>query len=326
MERAAFGPENLQLGLGRPADGGTDAEMRRWPTVSPGSRALMSSRGRQWLTRSPPCHPNPNARSRIAQIAPLAESVPPRLYGGTERVVAHLTDALVAAGHDVTLFASGDARTDGAARADARAGDPARPGAAQVRRRRRISRCCTTVRRRAREFDVLHFHIDLLHFPLFERIAARTLTTLHGRLDLADLPAVYRRWHAVSADLDLRQPAPAAAARELARAPSITACRATCSTSAPRHRGYLAFVGRISPEKRPDRAIEIAAPCGRATAHRREGRRRGHDLFPRGHRAAAARPATSSSWARSTTRRRTSSWAARRRCSSRSTGRSRSAS
>ena len=131
---------------------------------------------------------------RIAQIAPLAEAVPPRLYGGTERVVAHLTDALVELGHDVTLFASADARTSARLVADAQAGDPARSGTAQVGRRRASRDAARGAQARADEFDVLHFHIDLLHFPLFEELAARTLTTLHGRLDLADLPDVYRRW------------------------------------------------------------------------------------------------------------------------------------
>src|SRR5215471_16214387 len=118
---------------------------------------------------------------KIAQVAPLAEAVPPRLYGGTERVVAHLTDALVEAGYDVTLFASGDART----------------GAKLMPMRRQAIRLDPTpaplksdvaahlamlheVRERAAEFDVLHFHLDLIHFPLFEHIAEKTLTTLHG--------------------------------------------------------------------------------------------------------------------------------------------------
>src|SRR6187549_1268828 len=100
---------------------------------------------------------------RIAQIAPLYEAVPPRLYGGTERVVAHLTDALVNLGHDVTLFSSAEARTLG-----------------------RLAE----VRRRAAEFDVIHFHTDMIQFPMFEDMPQKTITTLHGRLDLKDLPEV----------------------------------------------------------------------------------------------------------------------------------------
>jgi hypothetical protein len=125
---------------------------------------------------------------KIAQVAPLIESVPPRLYGGTERIVSYLTEELVKLGHDVTLFASGDSITSA-----------------------ELAPCCTRalrldptvrdsiphfmlmidkVRERAEEFDVLHFHIDLFHFPLFRSLAARTLTTLHGRQDLGDLQAL----------------------------------------------------------------------------------------------------------------------------------------
>jgi glycosyltransferase involved in cell wall biosynthesis len=122
---------------------------------------------------------------KIAQVAPLIESVPPRLYGGTERIVSYLTEELVRLGHDVTLFASGDSITSA-----------------------ELAPCCTRalrldptvrdiiphfmlmidkVRERAKEFDVLHFHIDFFHFPLFRSLAAWALTTLHGRQDLADL-------------------------------------------------------------------------------------------------------------------------------------------
>ena len=129
---------------------------------------------------------------KIAQVAPLVESVPPRFYGGTERIVSYLTEELVRLGHDVTLFASGDSIT----RAD-------------------LVPCCTRalrldplvkdtvphfmmmidkVRERAKEFDIIHFHIDFFHFPLFRSLAARTLTTLHGRQDLADLKPFYARF------------------------------------------------------------------------------------------------------------------------------------
>ena len=130
---------------------------------------------------------------RIAQIAPLYEAVPPRLYGGTERIVAYLTDALVDLGHDVTLFAAADARThatlvpvrDQSIRLDP---EPLKSDLAAH------LAMLHEVRRRRHEFDILHFHVDLLHFPLFEECPQRTLTTLHGRLDLKDLPDTYHRW------------------------------------------------------------------------------------------------------------------------------------
>ena len=196
---------------------------------------------------------------KIAQIAPLIESVPPRLYGGTERIVSYLTEELVRLGHDVTLFASEDSITSA-----------------------ELAPCCTRalrldptvrdiipyfmlmidkVRERAEEFDVLHFHIDLFHFPLFRSLAARTLTTLHGRQDLGDLKPFYSRFGdmpLVSISNDQRKPLPHAnfvatiqhgVPADLHR-PSFEPGR------------YLAFLGRISPEKRPDRAIRIARAAG----------------------------------------------------------------
>src|SRR5450759_354482 len=126
---------------------------------------------------------------KIAQIAPLIESVPPRLYGGTERIVSYLTEELVALGHDVTLFASGDSITAAnlvpcvpkALRLDASIRDPIPYYMLMLDR----------VRQRADDFDVLHFHIDQFHFPLFRAIAGRTVTTLHGRQDLPDLLPLY---------------------------------------------------------------------------------------------------------------------------------------
>ena len=126
---------------------------------------------------------------KIAQIAPLFESVPPRLYGGTERVVSYLTDELVRMGHDVTLFASGDSVSSAnvvrcvpmALRLDANVIDPMPYYMLMLDR----------VRALADEFDILHFHIDQFHFPLFRPIAHRTVTTLHGRQDLHDLKPLY---------------------------------------------------------------------------------------------------------------------------------------
>src|SRR5262244_2700340 len=126
---------------------------------------------------------------RIAQVAPLYESVPPRCYGGTERVVSYLTEELVRLGHDVTLFASGDSVTSArlvsctttALRLDPNVLDPIPYSMLMLDR----------VRERADDFDILHFHIDQFHFPLFRPIARRTVTTLHGRQDLHDLKPLY---------------------------------------------------------------------------------------------------------------------------------------
>ncbi|MEI2417507.1 glycosyltransferase family 4 protein [Orrella sp. JC864] len=196
---------------------------------------------------------------KIAQIAPLYEAVPPRLYGGTERVVAHLADALVGQGHEVTLFASADARTRArlvACRDQALRLDP-RPLKSDLASHLAM---LDEVRRRAGEFDVLHFHVDLLHFPLFEDMAARTLTTLHGRLDICDLPQAYARWRdfpLVSISYHQRSPLPQANwAGTVYHGLDIPGPAGTGQG------GYLAFLGRISPEKRPDRAIAIARAAG----------------------------------------------------------------
>jgi glycosyltransferase involved in cell wall biosynthesis len=203
---------------------------------------------------------NPNMR--IAQVSPLYEAVPPRLYGGTERVVAHLTDALVALGHDVTLFASGDAATAArtvAIRPQALRLDPA-PLKSDLAAHLSLLH---EVRLRADEFDVLHFHTDLLHFPLFQDIAERTVTTLHGRLDILDLSEAYRRFPQfplVSISAHQRLPLP--------QAHWIATVHHGLHDGGPRDAspapdgGYLAFLGRISPEKRPDRAIAIAKAAG----------------------------------------------------------------
>src|ERR1700736_960223 len=198
---------------------------------------------------------------KIGLVSPLYEAVPPKLYGGTERVVAYLADALVDLGHDVTLFASADASTKAhqiSLRDQAIRLDPY-PLKSDLAAHLTL---LDEVRRRADAFDVLHFHVDLLHFPFFTDMASRTVTTLHGRLDIRDLAEAYQRWPdypLVSISDCQRQP--------LAFANWI----GTVHHGLPEDRycflpradgGYLAFLGRISPEKRPDRAIAIAKRAG----------------------------------------------------------------
>lgn len=197
---------------------------------------------------------------RIAQIAPLAESVPPRLYGGTERIVSYLTEELVRQGHEVTLFASGDSITSAnlvactprALRMDPDVTDPLPSHLMMIEQ----------VRRRADEFDLMHFHIDLLQFPIMSAHHRHTLTTLHGRLDLGDyhpLYAAFDHYPLVSISDHQRRPMPRvhwAGTVYHGMPPELLAFSPGPSA------GYLAFLGRISPEKRPDRAIEIAERCG----------------------------------------------------------------
>jgi glycosyltransferase involved in cell wall biosynthesis len=196
---------------------------------------------------------------RIAQVAPLFESVPPKTYGGTERVVSYLTEELVRQGHDVTLFASGDSVT------------AARLIACTERALRLDPHCIDQLAHQivlleqvfnhAREFDVIHFHIDYLHFPMSRRERIHQLTTLHGRLDLPDLVPLYREFGEmplVSISEAQREPLP------------WVYWVATVYHGLPenlytfrREPGkYLAFLGRISPEKRVDRAIAIAKRVG----------------------------------------------------------------
>ncbi|HXF65954.1 MAG TPA: glycosyltransferase family 4 protein [Burkholderiales bacterium] len=197
---------------------------------------------------------------KIAQIAPLIESVPPRLYGGTERVVSYLTEELVRRGHEVTLFASADSRTSArlvscvprALRLDSRVKDPMPYALLQLEQ----------VRKLAPEFDVLHFHTDLLHFPILRSLRARSLTTLHGRLDLPDLPPLYDEFQdmpLVSVSNHQRKPLPRA--NWIATVYHGLPRAITRYFPAPAG-GYLAFLGRISPEKGPDRAIAIARRLG----------------------------------------------------------------
>ncbi len=197
---------------------------------------------------------------KIAQVTPLYEAVPPKFYGGTERVVAHLTDALVELGHDVTLFASADAQTKArlvAVRDQAIRLDPAPLKSDLAAHLSMLSE----VRRRADEFDVIHFHTDMIHFPFFDTLAGKTVTTLHGRLDLKDLASVYQRWPQfplVSISDDQRKPLPFANWAATVQ----HGMSASLYEFQPQAHGYLAFLGRISPEKRPDRAIAIAIASG----------------------------------------------------------------
>jgi glycosyltransferase involved in cell wall biosynthesis len=197
---------------------------------------------------------------KIAQIAPLMESVPPRLYGGTERVVSHLTEELVGLGHDVTLFASGDSMTSAtlvscatvALRLDPNVIDPIPYYMLMLDR----------VRRQAAEFDILHFHIDYLHFPLFRYLAGRTVTTLHGRQDLPDIKPIFLGFDDMPlVSISGAQRSPVANANFAATIHHGLPPNLMQPNFEPRG-GYLAFIGRISPEKRPDRAIAIARDLG----------------------------------------------------------------
>jgi glycosyltransferase involved in cell wall biosynthesis len=195
---------------------------------------------------------------RIAQIAPLTEAIPPQLYGGTERVVSWLTEELVELGHDVTLFASGDSRTSAkleamwprALRLDDTVRDPMALHIAMLEH----------VRRRADDFDILHFHLDYFPFSIFSRQATPFITTMHGRLDLPEHQTVFDSFNAipvVSISDAQRRPVPQAhwlktiyhgLPSRLLR-PRVVEPR------------YLAFLGRIAPEKAVDRAIRIAVRC-----------------------------------------------------------------
>ncbi|MEJ0020021.1 MAG: glycosyltransferase family 4 protein [Acetobacteraceae bacterium] len=192
---------------------------------------------------------------RIAQIAPLTESVPPRLYGGTERVVSFLTEQLVAMGHEVTLFASGDSRTSAelaaswpcALRFDPTIRDAIAPHLLMLEQ----------VYRRAHEFDVLHCHLDYWTFSLLGRQPTPFLTTLHGRLDLPELRPIYDAFPEVPlVSISDAQRAPLPDANFVATVQH--GLPIDLLTPQPVTPHYLAFLGRICPEKRPDRAIRIA--------------------------------------------------------------------
>jgi glycosyltransferase involved in cell wall biosynthesis len=195
---------------------------------------------------------------RIAQVAPLAEAVPPKLYGGTERVVSWLVEELVRRGEEVTLYASGDSRTS--ARLVPIVPQALRlPGIGDHTASTLVM--LDELRRRADEFDIIHFHIDLLQFPLFQDLSFKCVTTLHSRLDLADFHPLFRRFPdmpLVSISNNQRRPMP-----PVNWLSTIHHGLPPDLYSLNRQRGqYLAFLGRISPEKRPDRAIEIAKKSG----------------------------------------------------------------
>ena len=196
---------------------------------------------------------------RIAQIAPLYESCPPKLYGGTERVVSYLTEDLVAAGHEVTLFASGDSVTR--ARLLAPSERAIRLAGAEYEGLADHSIMFHRVAQRLDEFDILHFHTDFMHFAAFASLAPKTLTTIHGRVDLPVLSRVFEEFDMmplVSISDAQRLPIPNAHwVRTIPHGLPADLYRLGSGEG-----GYLAFVGRMSFEKRPDRAIEIAKAAG----------------------------------------------------------------
>jgi glycosyltransferase involved in cell wall biosynthesis len=199
---------------------------------------------------------------RIAQVAPLFESVPPQLYGGTERIVSYITDELVRRGHDVTLFASGDSRTtarlvpvvERATRLDAATHDFL--GAEFIRE-------LGLVFSRAGEFDVIHCHVDYLAFPFHGLTSTPTLHTIHGRLDLPHLVPVYRQFRTVPlVSISDAQRAPLDPLGVRWAGTVYHGLPIDRYTFAPEDRGYLAFLGRLAPEKQPELAIEVARRVG----------------------------------------------------------------
>ncbi len=196
---------------------------------------------------------------RIAQVAPLYESVPPQLYGGTERVVYQLTEELVRQGHEVTLFAAGDSRTSAELVAMCPRALRLDPGCVDHLAHHLVM--FDTVAERAEEFDIIHYHVDYLHFPVSRRSTVPHVTTLHGRLDLPELPFVYEHFSempVVSISEAQRKPLPMA--NWVATIHHGLPCSQFQFHAKPGD--YFAFLGRISPEKRVDRAIEIAKRVG----------------------------------------------------------------
>jgi glycosyltransferase involved in cell wall biosynthesis len=198
-------------------------------------------------------------RLRIAQVAPLIETVPPESYGGTERVVSYLTEELVRLGQDVTLFASGGSITEAklvsvserSLRSDPTVKDPLSKSILEIEE----------VLKRTEDFDLIHFHDGYLHFPLSRRLEIPTLTTMHGRMDLPDLMPVFREFPETPLiSISNQQRGPLPFANWIATVPHGLPEHLYSFCADPAE--YLAFVGRLCPEKRPDRAIEIAKKVG----------------------------------------------------------------
>jgi glycosyltransferase involved in cell wall biosynthesis len=196
---------------------------------------------------------------RIAQVAPLFESIPPKLYGGTERVVSYLTEELVRLGHEVTLFASGDSETKAklvaaCQRALWQDSDCREPLPHHVR-------LMELVFQDVSRFDAIHFHCDYLHFPMLRRHPCPNVTTLHGRLHIPDLKPLFAEYQdvpLVSVSDCQRRPIPDANWRSTV----YHGLPLNLHTYREKPGDYLAFLGRLSPEKRVDRAIEIARRTG----------------------------------------------------------------
>ena len=258
---------------------------------------------------------------RIAQVAPLIESVPPAGYGGTERVASYLTEELVREGHEVTLFASGDSRTAarlvaGTPRALRLLDDVIDPLAHMVVQLEQVAA-------EASNFDVIHWHLDYFHFPMSRRLGVPQLTTLHGRLDIPDLQPVYAEFRdmpLVSISDNQRSPLPHAnwvgtVYHGLPADEFLPSCQPG---------DYLAFLGRISREKRADRAIEIARRAGMRCGSLRRSMTWTARTTPKRSNPCWRRR-TSNSRARWPALRSEISWPERERCCSRSIGQSLSA-
>jgi len=192
---------------------------------------------------------------RIAQVAPLIETVPPESYGGTERIVSYLTEELVQLGLDVTLFASGGSTTkaklvsiaERSLRSDPDVKDPLSRSIVEIEE----------VLKRAEDFDLIHFHDGYLHFPLSRRLQIPTVTTMHGRMDLPELVPVFREFPEMPlVSISDQQRKPLEFANWIATVQH--GIPEDLYSFRPDPEDYLVFVGRICPEKRPDRAIEIA--------------------------------------------------------------------